>query len=184
MKRRVVVVFVMCLLFWIGLPMWLSVPGVDATSGFGTDYAHLRKRHARVLHKWLVDKPWLQPATLKDVFHKPTYEYQRSEFGKSFHPYYAVGDFNHDGFEDFAAILKEPKSRVEGAFSLAIFNGPFATRSEPSYFEGKFDYLGNSYLDFGHVEKRRLFLGVYESDYYCLTFYPRRTSYVYRICGE
>ena len=43
---------------------------------------------------------------------------------------YVVSDFNGDGKEDFAVLLRKSKSKM----AVVIFNGPFGKKSSPSYY--------------------------------------------------
>ena len=95
-------------------------------------------------------------------------------------PYYALGDFNRDGKEDFAVLLIDQKDKNPG-FAIAIFNAPFRART-PNYFERGYRGIGNSYIAYNYIESRRLFLGKYESDVYCVTFYPGGRKYIFRDC--
>ena len=58
----------------------------------------------------------------------------RKHFGAHFMPYYQVGDFNHDGRQDFALVLAKhtpPKKdpaladthRIQYEFTVVVFNG-------------------------------------------------------------
>jgi hypothetical protein len=50
-----------------------------------------------------------------------------------FHPYYAVGDINDDGIEDFAVGLIDSRSDQDKQKSLnvVIFHGPFSKNKKP-----------------------------------------------------
>lgn len=52
----------------------------------------------------------------------------RQENGQNYQPYYAVGNFNCDGQENFAVALINQGKRSR-RFAIAIFNGPFNPRS-------------------------------------------------------
>ncbi|MBA3256255.1 MAG: hypothetical protein H0T64_06355 [Pyrinomonadaceae bacterium] len=56
----------------------------------------------------------------------------------NYHPYYAVGDFNQDGREDFAVAFVNDRKR-QRKFSFAIFNGPFGKSRVPAYLDEKVD---------------------------------------------
>ena len=80
----------------------------------------------------------------------------RAQYGNS-HPYYAVGDFNQDRFEDFAVVLVDMtvgakprnyqgnESRYYNA-SVAVFNGsPHGYASRPNFME-KWGFVQSSLL--------------------------------------
>lgn len=102
----------------------------------------------------------------------------RRDLGKNIHPYYSIGDFNGDGRKDFAVLLIV-KGKDEAA--LAVFNAPFR-KAAPAYFERKFEKMGNMYIAYNYMEKNRLYLGVFESDYYCMTLIPKGRKYTYEDC--
>jgi hypothetical protein len=85
--------------------------------------------HRQAVRSFLKMKPHLRVATYAD-----TDEHGRnllgnvngSEFGENNSPYYAVGDFNNDGREDFAIAFVNTRRPKD--FPVAIFNGPFRGR--------------------------------------------------------
>ena len=105
---------------------------------------HIWPKHRAVLQQVLLNRPGWRPATMEDAFAGETdegREYKRGEIayhGKNFHPYYAVGDFNQDGSEDFAVILINADD-LPPKFAVAIFNGPFTQnqRPVPTFFSEK-----------------------------------------------
>src|SRR5918911_1252125 len=98
-------------------------------------YSHLKPEHRTVLNKWLADKKWLRPAIESDCTDKEYLAIMRREWRKDFNPFYAVGDFNRDGREDFAVLLVDHKDNQNQGFAIAIFNWPFKRRAAPNYFE-------------------------------------------------
>jgi hypothetical protein len=119
-------------------------------------YAHLRPEHRGVLKKWLDKKTYLRPAIEADSS-KDDLEVWRRE-NKIFFPYYAFGDFNQDGKEDFAVFLKVKNTEDNGA--IAIFNAPFEN-SKPAYFKPGFQVKA-FYLEYVKDEKM-LYLTKYET---------------------
>ncbi len=103
--------------------------------------------------------------------------------GKNVNQYYSVGDFNRDGKEDFAVLLAD-RLYVEDGFALAVFNGAFKKKQSPAYYEEEFDYISNSYLVFDGVIKNHLYLGAFESDWYCMTLIPKGRGYTYKDCDH
>lgn len=131
-----------------------------------------------MLKRWLAKRTWLRPATEGDCTDKSNLALMRRELGKNVHPYYSVADFNGDGLDDFAVLLIV-KGKDEAA--LAVFNAPFR-KAAPAYFERGFEQMGNLYIAFNYTAKNRLYLGVFESDYYCMTLIPKGNQYTYEDC--
>ena len=147
-------------------------------------YTHLKLEHQGVLKAWLKGKSWLRPALEEeDSIHLGDLQLIRQDIGKDVNQYYSVGDFNRDGNEDFAVILAD-RRYVEDGFTLAVFNGPFRENHSPAYYEEKFDHLHNSYLVFDGMVENHLYLGVFESDVYCMTLIPKGRGYTYKDCDH
>jgi hypothetical protein len=159
-------------------------PAINKAAKPKRDYfAHLKPEHRAVLKAWLKDKPYLRPAIEEaDSVYKDNRAAIPESIGKKVNQYYSVGDFNGDGKEDFAVLLADRRYADDG-FALAVFNGKFSRGRVPAYYEEKFDYISNSYLVFDGVVKRRLFLGVFEGDWHCMTLIPSRKGYRYQDCN-
>jgi len=144
--------------------------------------AYLRPEHKSVLERWLKEKRDLRLATESDCADKEGLEIWRKDWGKDFNPYYSIGDFNRDGRNDFAVLLVDLKSGEKQGFAIAIFNAPFGNKKAPNYFEEGYVSLGRCYIVYNQMIKRRLYLGMSESDFYCVTFYPKGLRYSFRDC--
>jgi len=138
--------------------------------------SHLRPEHRTILQKWLAHKKGLRLATEDDVVNKKALEYARSA-DKHYYPYYAVGDFNQDGTQDFAVALANRDSSLKN-FTVAIFNGPFksAKKNEPAFLSDRFD---TDWWLFVEIQDKQqiLSVGVYETDF-GLIFRPRKKGYI------
>lgn len=169
-----------------------------------TDYfAHLHPNHRDVLQEWLKTKKYLRPAVEEidnEMFHEKNYQdkknYQedfeanmkmlRESVGENGYQYYSVGDMNRDREEDFAVLLVDTREQKEGVdhFVLAIFNAPFRKGQSPSYYEEKLSGITNSYIVFDKMIEKHLFLGKFESDVYCATYYPKGKTYYFKDCFD
>ena len=149
---------------------------------FGQSESYLRPEHKVIVEEWLKVRPDLRLATDADNINKDGLAVTRKERGKNYHPYYAVGEFNGDGKEDFAvAFVKKRKSKWP--FVFAIFNGPLTKGAKPSYSLDDADLAdgGIMYSAKGSVRQGRLLFGTFESDN-CVIVRPRGRSYVTRNC--
>ena len=158
-------------------------------------FAHMRPEHRKVLQQWLRTKPNLRPAVeeidsylfnQKDGQSIEESKESLSEtIGNDGNQYYAVGDMNRDGKQDFAVLLIDTskKNGDSDVFGLAIFNAPFSPGSAPAYYENKLQSSSSSYISFdGPNAKNRLFLGKIESDMICATYYPKGRTYFFKDC--
>jgi hypothetical protein len=166
-------------------------------------YAHIKPEHREVLREWLKTKSYLRPGVEEIdnfMFHAEAYPYKanfkenfrgnmkflRETVGENGYQYYARGDMNQDGQEDFAVLLvdtrKSVKDREPGEFALAIFNAPFRKGPRPNYFEADLGGITNSYIVFDKMTEKHLFLGKLESDALCATYYPKRKTYYFKDC--
>jgi len=107
---------------------------------------------------------------------------ERKGRGSDYHPYYAVGDFNGDGKQDFAVAVIEQK--VEGEmltpkFIVAVFNGPFSrSATQPAFVRDGLN-LRDGGLFFGppKIQSNRLFIGLFINDQ-GLTLIPKGRKYI------
>lgn len=155
----------------------------DANEARQRDAAsHLRPQHQKVVDEWLAQRPGLRLATDADCVNKGGLAAMRKERGRDYQPYYAVGDFNSDGQEDFAVALINKRKR-RWKFAIAVFNGPIGTKSVPSFLDEQSD-LSHGGFWVGSVRKgNRLVAGTFESDD-CIILQPRRKGYVWKNCLE
>ncbi len=80
-----------------------------------------RPQHEELVKQWLASRPELRLATDADYAYKADLAAERIG-NESYHPYYAVGDFNGDGQEDFAVALVNRRKHTAN-FAIAVFNG-------------------------------------------------------------
>jgi hypothetical protein len=148
-----------------------------------TGQLSLRPEHRAIVDKWLKLRPDLRLATEADNKNKDGLAATRRDRGRNYNPYYVVGDFNGDRKEDFAvALVKKKKS--QWPFVLAIFNGPVARATKPTFTEDADISDGGIFYNPQNPPRGfRLAVGTFESDN-CVIFSPRRQSYVTRACLE
>lgn len=140
--------------------------------------SHLRPEHKVVVEEWLAKKPNLRVATVEDNTNKEGLAGTREQNGKSYHPYYAVGDFNGDRKEDFAIALVNPQKKKE-RFAVAIFNGPVGKDYLPAFFEEGWDLSDGGLFE----GEGGVMVGPFESDN-CVILSPRGKKYVIKDCLE
>ncbi len=141
--------------------------------------ADLRAPHRVTLESWLQGKPRLRLAIEKDCLNVEGLAASRTEYGRDYQPYYAVGDFNRDGQQDFAVALINGQKRFR-KFAIAIFNGPFNQKRTnlPAFFtEGSDLSEGGLFVLSGN----RLVAGVFQSDD-CVVLQPRGRTYAMKGC--
>lgn len=160
-----------------------------------TDYfAHFKPEHRTALQAWLKTKPYLRPGVheIDSVFFQEkteiglggNMEFLRSTVGDNGYQYYAFGDMNHDGQQDFAVLLADTRKQKDkyDRFALAIFNEPLKSINVPAYFEEGLMGISNSYIVFDKIIEKYLYLGKLETDFYCATYYPKRKTYFFKDC--
>jgi hypothetical protein len=140
---------------------------------------NLKAQHREVLAAWLQKQPNFRLATEADCKNKTGLAATRDEYGLTYQPYYAAGDLNGDGREDFAVALIDRQKRSR-RFAIAIFNGPHTTKTTatPSFLTTGFDLSdGGLVLRSGNP----LIAGVFQSDD-CVILRPRARTYVMKSC--
>lgn len=161
-------------------------------------FAHFKPEHKEVLQKWLKTKSFLRPGveeidnSMFDEKFKENYEgnmkFLRETVGENGYQYYVKGDLNKNGKEDFAVLLVDNRKKDgdNDWFSLAIFNSPFKKDNTPNYYEENLHGITNSYIvfsdQFSEKSGKHLFLGKFESDYYCATYFPKGKTYRFEDC--
>jgi hypothetical protein len=144
----------------------------------GAAALHIRPEHKRAVELWLTESPNLRVATIADCLNKGGLAATRKQFGRNYHPYYIVGDFNGDRKQDFAIALIRDNKR-ETPFAIAIFNGPLGKNSVPAYFSEEWDLSdGGLFVGGGGI-----LAGPFESDN-CVLLRPRGRKYVAEDCLE
>lgn len=147
-------------------------------------FAGFKPEHKEVLEEFLKTKPYLRPAVeeVDSILDKSALNDVHKNSQTQF---YTAGDFNQDKKEDFAVLLINTQSKKdEERFAVAIFNGDFKKEQKPNYFEDTLQGFSNCFLDFNNMTEKRLYLGVYEGDRYCITYIPRGNGYKYKDCEE
>lgn len=167
-------------------------------------FAHLKPEHREVLQEWLKSKTYLRPAVeeidnrmFQEKYYRDKEEFKenfegnmrmlRESVGENGYQYYSVGDMNHDGKVDFAVLLLDSSSKDTDEFddfALAIFNAPFQKGQTPAYFEKNLSGVTNSYIVYDLMTKRHLYLGKFESDVLCATYYPKGKTYYFKDCMD
>jgi hypothetical protein len=111
----------------------------------------------------------------------------RSTFGKKpndqtpdYHPYYAAGDFNEDGYLDFAIAVKDRVSAAN-SMDLVVFNGtPKGVVAQESFYSKNALGAGNGIFFYGS-QKRGFMIGPFSSE--GCGVWPKGKSYR-TICNE
>ncbi|HKQ54095.1 MAG TPA: hypothetical protein VJT74_17090 [Pyrinomonadaceae bacterium] len=112
----------------------------------------INPEHRQTVRGFLKTRPHLRVATYADAENKRTLEFLNEGYGENKSPYYAVGDFNNDGREDFAVAFVN--TRQPQNFAVAIFHGPFRGRRwvRPAYYNEK-EFGTDSFLFAGTAER-------------------------------
>jgi hypothetical protein len=145
--------------------------------------SQLSRQQRETLQNWLTRNPVFRIATEEDCLNKQGLAGTREEFGSGYQPYYAAGDFNHDGDDDFAVVLVD-KRKKKDRYAVLIFNGtPNGDYgSTQAYFEGGYDLSEGGLFYFGYGRGDRLAAGVFMSDT-CIGLRARGKGYVMSACG-
>ena len=141
----------------------------------------LRPEHRAIVDKWLKLRSDLRLATDADNSNRDGLAATRRDRGRNYQPYYVVGDFNGDTKEDFAVALVR-KSKSQWPFVFAIFNGPTARATKPTFtVDADLSDGGIFYNPQNPPSGFRLAFGTFQTDN-CVIVRPRRQSYVTRPC--
>jgi hypothetical protein len=144
--------------------------------------SHLRSEHKELVESWLAQRTDLRLATESDCVNKSGLAAMRRERGRNYQPYYAVGDFNGDGKQDFAVALINTRKR-RWKFAVAVFNGPVVSKSAPSFLDEQSDLSDGGFWVGSVAKGNRLIAGTFESDN-CIVLTPKRNGYAWKNCLE
>jgi hypothetical protein len=131
---------------------------------------YIAPEHTAVLQRWIQHNSPYRAATDADCSCDSDIRAMQRGVGgpwkpnPTFHPYYAVGDFNWDGTKDFAVgVVRGKKSE---SFKFVIFHGPFSPHhSAQAAYVSKSFKLGQS-LFFGDPRPlpHMLLVGPFEAE--------------------
>ncbi|MFN2456167.1 MAG: hypothetical protein ABR577_18335 [Pyrinomonadaceae bacterium] len=151
-------------------------------------FAHIKPEHRGVLREWLKSKTFLRPAVeeIDSSDFEGNLKFIRDTIGENGYQYYSTGDMNRDGKADFAVLLVDSRKRKEEVdfFAMVIFNAPFRKGQKPAYYEENLYGISNSYIVYDLMTEKHLYLGKFESDVYCATYYPKGKTYYFKDCME
>lgn len=146
--------------------------------------SHLRPQHRDIVEKWLASRQELRLATEADCLIEDGLKNHRRQEGPNYHPYYAVGYFYDDRYEDFAvALITDRKEKWK--FVIAVFNGPSGNNGSPSFLIEEADMSdgGFFYNKATKPGKGLLVFGTFETDN-CVILLPRKKGYVLKHCMD
>ena len=145
---------------------------------------HLSGVHDRLLRKWLSTRADLRPAGMEDCVDRRldsagkerrdscerlVQELRAWTKDAETNPWYAKGDFNGDGAEDFAVVLTDTplKKGAHKSAIVAVFNGPFRTGRcvEPAFLQTRRS-RSETFLGFGPPRPKpwHLIIGMPDSE--------------------
>ena len=133
---------------------------------------YIAANHKLYLKAWLSSHPNHRLAADSDCLNRDGVERIRKQnYGDlkpipNYHPYYAIGDFNSDGNEDFAVAVIDDNNPNQ-KFTILVFNGPYDTNSKinPVFVSKPLD-LSQAGLFYGGPRPKpwRLLVGLFESE--------------------
>lgn len=128
---------------------------------------HMQITHRELLEEYLRFKPKLRLATIErdSSDDQSGLQAMREVNGSSYHPFYAVGDFNGDTSEDFAAVLIDLRKPVDN-YAVVIFNGRAngTYPDAPSFVSYVEDMETSGLISVGYGRGVRLIVNVFQSD--------------------
>lgn len=182
----------------IGWPWAFAAQGNRFQQNNRTEPLQLSARHDQYLQRWLATHPNLRAAHIEDCEDRWTdsagkehvescqrliEELRAWSRNSAVNPFYAKGDFNGDGEEDFAVVLTDrrpSKARVKSA-TVVVFNGPFqATGAVEPAFSMVGRFVSKTFLGYGPPRPKpwHLIIGSPESEGRALVW--RNGAYVLR----
>ena len=152
------------------LSLLISLP---LTSVAQKSVAQLLPAHAAALQQFLSKHPDLDFMSENDC-DREVLKDMRKHFGARFMPYYRVGDFNHDGRQDFALLLVKdapPKEdpdlaeshRFQYEITIVVFNG-IRGRGYKAAFVRNTSAPLVSFLAMSQERRSKLYFAIYETD--------------------
>jgi hypothetical protein len=159
--------------------------------------SYMHSEHRLVLANWLLRNPKFRPAVTADCHCDEDLPAIRRSYDNEL-PYYVSGDFNRDGYTDFAVVLidkskdtsqaikvikRNPDGSETNTFdphlgfntALVIFNGPTTGEDRPALFVEGTGSPGGSVLFYNKAESRFL-IGKWESGGFLIA--PSRDGYI------
>lgn len=135
--------------------------------------SELPAAHSAALKAYLKKHPDLRFLSEKS-YDQEYLKTMREDFGARFTPFYRRGDFNDDGVQDFAVILKKnvpPKKepglaeshRLQYTLAVVVFNGARRGTYKSVFSQSAVAPLV-CFLNTTGARKKRLYFGVYETD--------------------
>lgn len=129
--------------------------------------------HASALQEFLTSRPELDFMSER-LIDRDYLKYMREQMGARFKPFYQTGDFNHDGWQDFAVILvkdappeEDPgladTHRFRYQVTVVIFNGSRAGKYKPAFVKNTTAPLV-CFINTTGGKKKQLYFGVFETD--------------------
>lgn len=156
------------LIFTVLLLLLLPLDGAAQKS-----VSRLLPAHASALQQFLSKHPDLDFLSESDC-DRETLRDMRKHFGARFMPYYRVGDFNHDGRQDFAMLLVKdtpPKEdpdladthRFQYEVTVVVFNGLRGGGYKEVFVKNTTAPLV-CFLATSREKRSKLYFGIYETD--------------------
>ena len=149
---------------------WKKIDFEKAESASGgvrdAGFSYMKPEHITVLKTWLAER--------KDNLHLAQYEYDSTSSQKYLSrdaperdPFYAVGDFNNNGIEDFAVILDDENAEIEPQTkrqpnALAVFEMSPANKNGKPHAAFFSDQIDSLFII--HPSKKEVSIGSYPSD--------------------
>ena len=148
---------------------------LSVTSRAQKSVADLKPTHAAALEKFIRRRPHLEFLSEREIDQEILKD-MRKNFDARLTPFYRIGDFNHDGIQDFAIILATEGAPAEDSgldlaeshryrheLSVVIFNG----QKKGGYrlaFEKKVTTPLVCFLYETFEKRKKLYFAVYETD--------------------